>query len=136
LKLIKQKNNEIKDIDSSIDNIGGIQTLVQCDNIDNFPMDNVHYYLQDIITDDTLNLNKIKSLASINGKDGHIEVLNVISDDEDLMFPVQSFDLVISSLGLHWVNPLPLTLFKIKNILKSDGVFIGILDHICDDHSG
>ena len=35
-----------------------------------------------------------------------------------------SFDLVLSAIGLHWVNDLPGTLIQIGRILKPDGLFL------------
>lgn len=50
---------------------------------------------------------------------------NMIVDEEnELPFPDQSFDLVLSSLCLHWVNDLPSTLLQIKRVLRPDGAFI------------
>lgn len=42
-------------------------------------------------------------------------------------FPPQSFDLVMSSLSMHWVNDLPLHLVKIREILRPDGAFLGCM---------
>ncbi len=46
------------------------------------------------------------------------------ADEEALPFPEQSFDLVVSSLSLHWVNDLPGALIQIRRVLKPDGLFI------------
>ncbi|CAG7829806.1 unnamed protein product [Allacma fusca] len=35
--------------------------------------------------------------------------------------------MVLSGLTLHWVNELPKTLFRINQILKPDGVFLGAM---------
>lgn len=48
-------------------------------------------------------------------------------DEEWLPFRDQSFDLVISTLSLHWVNDLPGTLAQIRRILKPDGLFLAAL---------
>lgn len=57
--------------------------------------------------------------------DESIAVHEVYCDEEDLPFPPQSFDLVISPFSLHWINDLPKSLQQIKSILKPDGVFLG-----------
>ncbi|WP_371920393.1 palindromic element RPE1 domain-containing protein [Rickettsia sp. TH2014] len=46
-------------------------------------------------------------------------------DDEDLEFPKDSFDLIIYSLGLHWINDVQSFLSNIRTFLKPDGIFIG-----------
>ncbi|NHO31105.1 methyltransferase domain-containing protein [Acetobacter sp. LMG 1636] len=50
--------------------------------------------------------------------------LAVCADEEFLPFGTQTFDLVIASLSLHWVNDLPGTLMQIRHILKPDGLFL------------
>lgn len=46
---------------------------------------------------------------------------------EDMLpFATDSFDLVISSTGLHSVNDLPGALLQINRVLKADGVFLGV----------
>lgn len=50
---------------------------------------------------------------------------DLVADEEALPFAEQSFDLVVSSLSLHWVNDLPGALIQIRRVLKPDGLFIG-----------
>ncbi|NHN87486.1 methyltransferase domain-containing protein [Acetobacter conturbans] len=50
--------------------------------------------------------------------------LVVCADEEALPFAEGSFDLVIASLSLHWVNDLPGTLLQIRRILKPDGLLL------------
>jgi NADH dehydrogenase [ubiquinone] 1 alpha subcomplex assembly factor 5 len=46
-------------------------------------------------------------------------------DEEATMpFPDGTFDLVISSVALHWVNELPALFSEVKRVLKPDGCFI------------
>lgn len=45
-------------------------------------------------------------------------------EETKLPFPDGTFDLVISSLSLHWVNELPSLFTDIKRVLKPDGCFI------------
>ncbi|XP_075719207.1 arginine-hydroxylase NDUFAF5, mitochondrial isoform X3 [Rhinoderma darwinii] len=56
-----------------------------------------------------------------------IPTINVIADEEFLPFKDNTFDLVVSSLSLHWVNDLPRTFEEIHRVLKNDGVFIGAM---------
>jgi len=49
----------------------------------------------------------------------------LLIDDEDLEFPLSSFDLIIYSLGLHWINDVQRFLLNIRKYLKPDGIFIG-----------
>lgn len=51
----------------------------------------------------------------------------VAGDEEALPFGDSSFDLVISSLSLHWVNDLPGALAQIRRALKPDGLFLAAL---------
>lgn len=51
----------------------------------------------------------------------------VLADEEFLPFKENTFDLVVSSLSLHWVNDLPGALRQIQQVLKPDGVFIGAM---------
>ena len=51
----------------------------------------------------------------------------VLEDDESLPHEPETFDLVLSSLSLHWINDLPGVLAQINNILKPDCAFIGAM---------
>ena len=51
----------------------------------------------------------------------------VLDDEETVPFEANSFDLVMSSLSLHWINDLPGVLTQINNILKPDCPFIGAM---------
>jgi SAM-dependent methyltransferase len=59
----------------------------------------------------------------LQGHDG----VSVVGDEELLPFGAATFDLVLSSLTLHWVNDLPGTLVQIKNILQPDGLLLAAL---------
>ena len=52
---------------------------------------------------------------------------HVLEDEEILPYEAGSFDLVMSSLSLHWINDLPGILTQINNILKPDCAFIGAM---------
>lgn len=45
---------------------------------------------------------------------GRVESHTVVLDEEMLPFPDQTFDLVTSSLALHWVNDLPRAMAEIR----------------------
>jgi len=47
------------------------------------------------------------------------------ADEEALPFAEQAFDLVFSSLALHWVNDVPGALLQIRRSLRPDGLFLG-----------
>ncbi|KAM6971983.1 arginine-hydroxylase NDUFAF5, mitochondrial [Aplochiton taeniatus] len=51
----------------------------------------------------------------------------VLADEEFLPFKENTFDLVVSSLSLHWINDLPGALKQIHQVLKPDGAFIGAM---------
>lgn len=48
-------------------------------------------------------------------------------DEEALPFGAGSLDLVVSCLGMHWVNDLPGALAQIRYALKPDGLFLAAL---------
>lgn len=50
--------------------------------------------------------------------------LPVAADEEVLPFAEASFDLVVASLSLHWVNDLPGALIQIRRALAPDGLFL------------
>lgn len=51
----------------------------------------------------------------------------VLEDEESIPFPPESFDMVMSSLSMHWINDLPGILSQINSILKPDSPFIGAM---------
>lgn len=51
----------------------------------------------------------------------------VLLHDETLPYDPSSFDLVISSLSLHWVNDLPSLLTQANKILKPDSPFLAVM---------
>ena len=61
------------------------------------------------------------SAPMLAGRDGP----RLVADEERLPFAAESLDLVVSTLGLHWVNDVVGTLIQIRRALKPDGLFIG-----------
>jgi len=51
----------------------------------------------------------------------------VLDDEESLPYDSETFDLVLSSLSMHWINDLPGVLSQINNILKKDCAFMGAM---------
>jgi NADH dehydrogenase [ubiquinone] 1 alpha subcomplex assembly factor 5 len=51
----------------------------------------------------------------------------VLDDEESLPYDSETFDLVLSSLSMHWINDLPGVLSQINNILKKDCAFVGAM---------
>jgi NADH dehydrogenase [ubiquinone] 1 alpha subcomplex assembly factor 5 len=47
-----------------------------------------------------------------------------VVDEENLPFPENSLECVVSSLSMHWINDLPGAMIQIQRSLKPDGVFI------------
>lgn len=50
--------------------------------------------------------------------------LRAAADEEALPFGHGTLDLVVSCLGLHWVNDLPGTLLQVREALKPDGLLL------------
>jgi SAM-dependent methyltransferase len=48
----------------------------------------------------------------------------VCGDEEMLPFAPESFDLVVASLSLHWVNDLPGALIQLRRAMKPDGLLL------------
>lgn len=48
----------------------------------------------------------------------------LVGDEENLPFADRKFDLVLSSMSLHWANDLPGALIQINQALKSDGLLL------------
>jgi len=53
--------------------------------------------------------------------------LHVSADEEFLPFADNAFDLIASTLSLHWVNDLPGALVQIRRALKPDGLFLAAM---------
>ena len=88
---------------------GGVQSIVQCDT-----SSSVIQYLKSRENEKNESAVEVKSFP-------------LQCDPEKLPFENNSFDIVLSSMYMHWINDLPGTLKKIRSILRPDGVFIGCM---------
>jgi SAM-dependent methyltransferase len=61
------------------------------------------------------------AMAGLNGG------MAVAADEEFLPFERQSFDLVVASLALHWVNDLPGALIQLRLALRPGGLLLASL---------
>jgi NADH dehydrogenase [ubiquinone] 1 alpha subcomplex assembly factor 5 len=100
--------------------IGGIERLIQCDLASSFPMEQVKSPIQSTKQEGNPDFSAEASHPLVKR-----QFLQV--DEEFLPFPSNTFDVVLSSLYLHWSNDLFSTLSGIHDVLKPDGVFIASL---------
>ena len=61
------------------------------------------------------------AMAALNGSPA------VAADEEYLPFAAASFDLVVASLSLHWVNDLPGALIQLRQALRPEGLLLATL---------
>ena len=61
------------------------------------------------------------AMAALNGG------CAVAADEEFLPFGAGSFDLVVASLSLHWVNDLPGALIQLRQALRPEGLLLASL---------
>ncbi|KAI8899684.1 S-adenosyl-L-methionine-dependent methyltransferase [Globomyces pollinis-pini] len=82
----------------------------------------------DIVTGKLIQMEMSKELLYRDEqKQYDVETERVVGDMEQLPFEENTFDAVVSSLSLHWVNDLPGTLIQFNKALKPDGVFLGAI---------
>ncbi|WP_428392561.1 methyltransferase domain-containing protein [Lichenicoccus sp.] len=67
---------------------------------------------------ETVSCDLSSPMLSLSGGPG------VVADEEWLPFGPGSFDLIVASLSLHWVNDLPGALVQLRHALKPDGLFL------------
>ncbi|MBL8710427.1 MAG: methyltransferase domain-containing protein [Rhodospirillaceae bacterium] len=65
--------------------------------------------------------------AKLIGDPAGTAAWRIACDEEALPFRDGSLDLVLSCLGLHWINDLPGALLQIRRALKPDGLFLGVM---------
>jgi NADH dehydrogenase [ubiquinone] 1 alpha subcomplex assembly factor 5 len=62
--------------------------------------------------------------SDLSERMARLNELPVVADEEFLPFGPASFDLVVASLSLHWINDLPGALIQLRRALKPDGLFL------------
>jgi NADH dehydrogenase [ubiquinone] 1 alpha subcomplex assembly factor 5 len=68
--------------------------------------------------------------AALLHRDADLPIVRHILDSAELFSPpfeANTFDAVLSSLSMHWINDLPSVLAQVNHILKPDGPFIGVM---------
>ena len=68
-----------------------------------------------------------RELRPVAGDGGAERRAGVAADEEFLPFAPASFDLVVASLSLHWVNDLPGALIQLRQALRPDGLLLASL---------
>ncbi len=63
------------------------------------------------------------SPAMAAGNGGHA----IAADEEHLPFAAASFDLIVASLSLHWINDLPGALIQLRRALRPEGLLLASL---------
>jgi NADH dehydrogenase [ubiquinone] 1 alpha subcomplex assembly factor 5 len=61
------------------------------------------------------------AMAALNGGPA------VAGDEECLPFAPASFDLIVASLSLHWINDLPGALLQMRQVLRPEGLLLASL---------
>jgi NADH dehydrogenase [ubiquinone] 1 alpha subcomplex assembly factor 5 len=61
------------------------------------------------------------AMAMLNGRPC------VVADEEFLPFAPGSFDLIVASLSLHWINDLPGALLQLRQVLRPEGLLLASL---------
>lgn len=73
-----------------------------------------------LFPDSDLLISDISSrMLSLNQHENYICI-----DEEKDGFPQQKYDLIISSMNLHWINNPPQFLYKVRSSLNNEGIFI------------
>eukprot|EP01036_Dinobryon_divergens_P032695 gene32696-42340_t len=73
----------------------------------------------------SVGIQHLVQLEAVRDREKTIQPLKV--QGKDFFYDLNSFDLVLSSINLHWVNNLPFILTQIRTALKPDGVFVASL---------
>jgi NADH dehydrogenase [ubiquinone] 1 alpha subcomplex assembly factor 5 len=99
-------------IKEPLDMPGGIKSLLQCDT-----------------SAEAVGVARNKAESLLAGGKYALTCSSEQADDEDVCshFEDASFDLVLSNMGMHWINDLPSALRRIKRILKPDGALVGCM---------
>lgn len=76
-------------------------------------------------TVETIIQSDISKTSVENCHPSEITTMSLVVDEEQVPLRQNVFDLVTSSLSLHWVNDLPGCFKQVLRVLKPDGCFIG-----------
>lgn len=110
--------NEIqKDDGYPLGGIGGVRKVVM--------MDTCHELLHYNLSTRTSNHENDNVDENENEQNERCSTYKLVGDEEQpLPFPDDTFDLVLSSTSMHWVNDLPGLLQEIHRVLKPDGCLL------------
>lgn len=70
-----------------------------------------------------------KMLQVAKDKNKHENIEYIQGTIEDIDFDVNEFDIVLSSLALHYIEDYALVVQKVKELLKPNGIFIFSVEH-------
>ncbi|KAJ3207512.1 hypothetical protein HDU67_007430 [Dinochytrium kinnereticum] len=88
----------------------------------------IYKHLEKDITDHLVQLDSAERMLfrdSSYVNESGVSTERIVADEEYLPFEENTFDCVVSSMALHWVNDLPGTLIQIRRSLKPDAPFVG-----------
>ncbi|TPX33639.1 hypothetical protein SmJEL517_g03518 [Synchytrium microbalum] len=85
-------------------------------------------YLDKEMTDRVVQIDSAENML-LRDKDVEYEVPTerLVMDEEHMTFPENTFDCVLSSFSLHWINNLPGVFKRVRQALKPDCPFIGAM---------
>lgn len=70
-----------------------------------------------------------KMLETAKKKNAHQKIIYMQGDMETLDFAENTFDVVFSSLAIHYIKDYPALLDQVKRVLKPNGIFIFSVEH-------
>ncbi|EPS70698.1 hypothetical protein M569_04061, partial [Genlisea aurea] len=80
-----------------------------------------------LIMDSSYDMVKLVENTELESPSKDIEMSFIVGDEECLPIKESSVDLIVSSLGLHWVNDLPGAMIQSRLALKPDGLFLAAI---------
>lgn len=113
----------VLDLGANACNIARMLTLPSADSPDAGPRSKRVGKLTAVDTSETL-LYRDADLPFNSEMDIEREVL---AHAETLPYGENTFDAVLSSLSMHWINDLPSVLAQVNHVLKPDAPFIGVM---------
>ena len=70
-----------------------------------------------------------KMLEGARQRNAHPRITYVRAAMEDIDYPAETFDVVLSSLALHYVEDFPLVCRRVRDCLRPGGVFVFSCEH-------